>query len=168
MENKYYTPTIEEFHVGFEFESYADHCGDAMSGYYEGDCKDWSGEIFYNLHRSDFEGNGGMTIWSMKGLAEAIKDEDIQVKYLDVADIESLGFKLTGRSNTEDNVRGAYFNAVDKNCAYELKYSFGDKPYWLEQGPQVIIQAGGVPRLNAKVKNKSELKKVLKQIGYGE
>lgn len=22
MENKYYTPTIEEFHIGFEYETY--------------------------------------------------------------------------------------------------------------------------------------------------
>jgi len=135
--DKYYTPTIKEFCVGFEYE-YVAH------------------SMMY-LEDAVWDGKG-------EGLDFLFKHNTVQVKYLDREDIESLGFtKNTKRSND----RYQYFFASDDDIAYSLDYSFGEEDYWLDAGPQIIIQVGGVQRLNARIKNKSELKKVLEQIGYG-
>jgi hypothetical protein len=67
--NKYYTPTIEEFHVGFEFEFLKDI--------------NYIKEVF--LCNSQF----GFTFDDFPELAKLSR-----VKYLDKKDIESLGWKF--------------------------------------------------------------------------
>ena len=76
--DKYYTPTIEEFHVGFEFEST-----------YLEDYDTWKKEIidavdvgyFYSIY-----------------IGDAVPTE-FRVKYLDREDIERLGFKQDHNHN---------------------------------------------------------------------
>ena len=73
MKNKYYTPEIEEFHVGFEYEtSYLQACGT------------WSREVLEEDYVGYFH-----SIYS----GDAVPTE-FRVKYLDKDDIEDLGFKL--------------------------------------------------------------------------
>ena len=80
--SKYYTPSIEEFHVGFEYES----------SYLE-DYDTWKKEIidtvdvgyFYSTYTGD-----------------AVPTE-FRVKYLDREDIESLGFECMGGNWYHDN-----------------------------------------------------------------
>ena len=81
MENKYYKPTIEEFHVGFEYE-YWDTLGD---GHY-----DWFEGTYYYMKQTDKPKNGGHVVWSIDSLIKAINDLEIRVKYLDREDIESM------------------------------------------------------------------------------
>jgi hypothetical protein len=66
MKNKYYTPEIEEFHVGFEYER-----------------NQYNNNIWfkYVVERKDVLDHS---------------DKDIRVKYLDREDIESAGFKHIG------------------------------------------------------------------------
>ncbi|HYD90413.1 MAG TPA: hypothetical protein VEA37_02875 [Flavobacterium sp.] len=71
MENKYYTPEIEEFHVGFE-------CQMKDIPPPEDDWKDETISIFHKLE--------DLQKWLDKG--------EIRVKYLDREDLEYLGFKL--------------------------------------------------------------------------
>lgn len=78
MENKYYTPELREFHVGFEFEM------DAGTG--------WSKQIFPN----PWWNNGGMG--GIDALKRCVEDQIVRVKYLDREDIESLGWKVSGTS----------------------------------------------------------------------
>jgi len=77
MKNKYYTPTIEEFHVGFEYE------------YQDGVDKDnkdvWKKTI---CTKSDF-----------RYLSKTKIKDFRRVKYLDREDIESLGFTCYQNSN---------------------------------------------------------------------
>ena len=68
MKNKYYTPSIEEFYVGFEYESHQDPRTD----------DGWEKSI---LGRHDF-----------KYVMREDNDVDYRVKYLDKSDIEDLGF----------------------------------------------------------------------------
>lgn len=68
MENKYYTPSIEEFHVGFEYETYSDQKG-------------WEPKVYGLLDFID---------WGYDG--NYICVGSVRVKYLDQSDIEELGW----------------------------------------------------------------------------
>jgi len=64
---KYYTPKIEEFHVGFEYEV------ELNSG-------EWVKHELSTLSELNFED------WS-------VKQNDVRVKFLDIEDIKSLGWE---------------------------------------------------------------------------
>ena len=70
MENKYYTPQIEEFRVGFEFESL-----DRLSG---------------NWEKNKVNLDTDLTNIAFACLRNTA--DKVRVKYLDSEDIESLGF----------------------------------------------------------------------------
>lgn len=73
---KYYTPTIEEFHVGFEYEFY--HSS-----------KSWIDCRF-----------GEPDDWNIQDIQEEIEEQKIRVKYLDEQDIKKLGWKEIGSSES--------------------------------------------------------------------
>jgi hypothetical protein len=77
MENKYYTPTIEEFHVGFEYED------GSLYGKNE-----WTKLIVSTQH-------------SLEETEYILQTNRIRVKYLDSSDIESLGFTQIGYDSYE-------------------------------------------------------------------
>jgi hypothetical protein len=89
MENKYYTPTIEEFHVGFECEICDSN-------------NDWS------IAKST------LTSFDTDYLVEVIQKKRARVKYLDREDIESLGWISTTVSDGANYLMGGfYFNITD-------------------------------------------------------
>lgn len=127
MKDKYYTPTIEEFHVGFEFE------------YRNSTDKTWYKQIF----------NRGI------GFALNPTVEDCRVKYLDKEDIESLGFKQT------DKVNSSVYNK--ENVTIWL----GDSTKGMFTAIKKVdrIRVVGITELFCgDIKNKSELKRLLKQL----
>jgi hypothetical protein len=135
MEDKYYTPDISEFYVGFEceFES-AYQQSDTDFEYYI-TTKEW---LKYILERYDqFEKYG-----------------QLRVKYLDKEDIESLGFKYI---KTHAGLNEDYFEHIDKNHYCDYDY---DSKYL-----RIAINGNGdVTRFSGIIENKSELKKLLKQL----
>lgn len=74
VRSAYYTPTVDEFHSGFEFEM------DAGTG--------WCNQIFPNPWWND----GGMG--GIKTLENCIKGENVRVKRIDKEDCLSLGLEL--------------------------------------------------------------------------
>ena len=131
---KYYTPDIEEFHVGFEFESrYTLFSRD----------KEW---VKCKLDENN-------TWFTEEWYVDAVPTE-FRVKYLDQEDIESLGF-----TQTKKDINGIEFKRED-----------GLFLWWNSRGI-IDIDTGGnqtdnISYFKGKLKNKSELKKVLKMIGY--
>jgi len=135
MKNKYYPPTIEEFHVGFEYEMLL------PNGKYH---KQIFGDRI--IHRELDEYNDDL----MK-IAHAI----CRVKYLDREDIESLGLKVEQKPIE----------------------SFDEGTYWCKDSKEVVIfefdennNATTYPNIDIyniefKIKNISELKKLLEQLG---
>lgn len=69
--NNYYIPSIEEFHVGFEYENFVKEKG-------------WTERKLENLEEQPLNENGF-----------CLELEDYRVKFLDNEDIESLGWKFT-------------------------------------------------------------------------
>lgn len=133
--DRYYTPEIEEFHVGFECEinhKVRDGSGD----------RTWEKEIVkFSQPYMDF----------LKYLFDK-EPENIRVKHLDREDIESLGFELRTTSY------GVYY-MLGVLCRLENDY----KKDWIisrhegERNPMSIL-------FNGSIKNKSEFKKLLVQL----
>lgn len=140
MENKYYTPEIEEFHVGFECE--------------------------WKMQKEEFNtypGNDWIYEWSIHKITiDDFSDHDLaddfhnltynlnewRVKYLDEQDILDLGFKYTNniRDLAKDNIRiRAYIGEQ-----FEI--------------PAICIYRDENTIFSGKIKNKNELQKLLKQL----
>lgn len=148
--DKYYTPKIEEFYVGFEFD------------YFDEDDKDWTSISIKN--QTDLCNWTGMII-------------DKRVKYLDEQDIEILDWenlntkgtptlkKVKGLQKLEDGdwcesvliLRLRYFD----NIPYITIFEFDEhNPNEKEIKESVFRE----PIFRGKIKNKSKLKEILKMI----
>jgi hypothetical protein len=140
--SKYYTPTIEEFHVGFEY-------------------KLPQGDVITVEETTD-----------LFSIAEYLDmNTGIKVKYLDRDDIESLGFKYNefysrgfyGYTNTNQNLMIAHQfidNPEDVTKVTILKNNL------TRHLGRTYIGSLWEPIFVGTIKSKSELKKVLKQISY--
>ena len=142
--NKYYTPSIEEFHIGFEFE-------------------EWENPAFTNeewiAKKIDYFTDLEYVCFPKidKHLENYILGTSLfRVKYLDSEDIESLGFKFikVGWSEASKIFR------CNRYRGYEL---------YLREGNTVHIStSSGLTMFEGVVKNKSMLKQVLEMIGVIE
>ena len=143
MENKYYTPEIEEFHVGFECEI------QSSWGMQKG--------IYPSILREDtLTGFQLQKIGETETLKKVISD--IRVKYLDKKDIESLNYK---------HKKDTQYSFVSKNSSIQLH----DKNRWhTKYNALTIYKHNKINPLDKTsvfqgiIKNKSELKVLLKQL----
>lgn len=147
MKNKYYTPTTEEFHVGFEYEiedlapNFKDRCWRSM-------------------------------VWDMLDSTSTVIDiglDNYRVKHLDREDIESFGFE-------KDNNSDEYDNFISNDSDVEIFFDSGNilildyqntnssifREYELGNGAKYNGQKSAL--FNGVIKNKSELKRVLTQV----
>lgn len=160
MEDKYYTPTIDEFYVGFEYEiqlSFKIKSGDTIEKdgviYIAPDTVRWEWQK-RTIHDSyDFEFatdyytfNGGKDL-----------NERLRVKYLDKEDIESLGFK-TAVHDASIIIPGditIYGQLVDK----DVYIDYIPETHWVK------LHSIDYDFFNGIIKNKSEMLRILKMIG---
>ena len=154
MENKYYTPTIEEFHVGFEFERFI-----PKSNTTEEEC--WE-----KLPMS-------VNYLTLDELDEEIIENEIRVKYLDKEDIESLGFTHLPKKS----LKGLTERFIIEGLYKRLNKEYDDTMWWdvyLEYAPDIkrVIIKGDMSSnekfFEGVIKNKSELRVLLKQLGIIE
>ena len=136
-DNKYYIPTIEEFHKGFEYERILEDSSVQK-------------EVF------DFDGINCFHPDSGKVL------DYIRVKHLDREDIESCGFEYY-----EDDFQGIKRRRYKALAIPPNKY---DRLYIKQVNKlEFVIGINAIDRwetrFNGTIKNKSELKRVLKMIG---
>lgn len=136
MENKYYTPSIDEFHVDFEFEFNGVDCNWNQTGFDKHKILPTKDDYF-----------GLFTL----GWVEKIyyKPDDplenwIRVKYLDKEDIEELGFMQEGQ------------------CSFKNKDNWYIE--WMD-GDTLDIYCVSDCRFKGTIRNKSELKKVMEMVG---
>lgn len=134
--NKYYKPEAHEFHLGFE------------------------GQIKYNNKYEDFIvdfspiDNEMALVCKHVGycliMTEEFSYQDIRVKKLDEQDILSLGFK---------KIDNGWYNTSSKGNGYEILYN--KKRLIITYGQHEL----SLTKFNGFLKNKSELKRILTQIG---
>ena len=146
METKYYTPTIEEFHLGFDYELYY------PNGEYR---KEVFGNEIEHPELQEYKDD-------MMKVAHGI----IRVKSLDQEDLESLGWKYNG-SGWYDLIK------VPGSLGYFTHVKF---KFW---GKETMIKAYRGEPINCpeeeqqhlfvgEIKNKSELKRIMKQLQIWE
>jgi len=133
MEIKYYTPSVEEFHIGFEYE-------------WLDEDKTWKKE-------------STPTEISVKGYND--QTYGLRVKYLDKEDIESLGFK-------EIHLKWHFAKVID-NDTYMIDPYFHMVPSERENLVRILrvdpeSYARETVLFSGDIKNKSELKQVLKML----
>lgn len=136
--SKYYTPTIDEFYIGFKYELKLRNRW-VIEKYEPGeDCL--VGDIMYKL-----------------------KNEDIRVKYLDQEDIESLGWEagLINVGNNELDTYGIGSYVITTPVGVYNKTKVIDISYVspMNNNERLSRVFRGI------IKNKSELKKLMKQLG---
>lgn len=152
-ENKYYTPKIEEFHTGFEYEE-------------------------SNLAiKSIFEDGASMpTVWNKKvfkiearHIANALErwiihDGFIRVKYLDHEDFESLGYSILSNSEVEvffqRSINNEYIYYRNKSDVSSNIIAYND----IHPTLLLIHIVNDNINIRVHIKNKSELKRLLKQL----
>lgn len=132
-DTKYYTPSIEEFHVGFEYEEF--HREPLMEEGFWSNCK----------IEEDF---------ATPPIIYGIFCCHIRVKYLDQDDILELGWSI-------DKEESEFFK--------DTIYKMGNQWMWEDDdGDLIISQSAYVPNeaiFIGTIKNKSELKVLMKQLG---
>ena len=144
MVDKYYTPTIEEFHIGFEF--YEDINGEKF--------KQVFGEMFTELRQIE---NG-------------LSNGSLYVKYLDKEDIESLGWESGMHVNIwsdDDDIVEGWSIAVNNTDTYVLFYSPENNTvgiYLQRVYNEVTGNWTSHIMFSGIIQNKSELKKLMKMI----
>ena len=163
MEDKYYTPEIEEFHVGFEYEIYGTYASNNIEGVwlpvvYEEDLVNLTDDSFtVNLSRFNYR----------------IAKKTIRVKYLDREDIESLGFEYDGKSCLDEtwekeesivDTWSYYVDTTEDKEKYYSLYSQGKLCYITYTAYQNSVGSTVDQIFKGTIKNKSELKKVLKML----
>lgn len=139
MKNKYYVPTLEEFHVGFRFELYSLQWGEEEE------------ELFY-WEEVYLDGN-------LEGTAIDLADGLIRVKYLDQADLEELGWKRVYKDIYEKVVEGR-----DKDDCWQITLNSPEvyiRNYLLDKGTKWSYTSNILFGLTADVKNYNEMKKVM-------
>lgn len=157
MENKYYTPSIEEFFVGFEFE-HKDPCYDGREEFQKAVVES------DNLVRYPDE-DGMFNYWETEHLLSNIlydvKENNIRVKFLDASDIEELGFTVV-------KTKGNSFEAVKKfTFTYDNYPSEGEYNIIMSGDKYCVIKLkdiGETTLFRGEIKNKNVLKQVFKML----
>lgn len=154
MENKYYTPTIEEFCEGFQYEKRVNTIGEEVEAYFALDgeiikipnyvCteEDWVRKTFSNNENQE--------------IVELLKEGKIRVKYLDKEDIESLGFIYM---KSQPGLEEDYFELISKTFCIDYDYSNCYCRIYEN------YMKGDATFFAGTIKNKNELKRVLTMLG---
>lgn len=123
MKNKYYTPELDEFYIGFEYE--------------------------YCIRNNEYIKYIVSTETDLKHIHKQIQLYLIRVKYLDREDIESLGWEF------------------EENLQYcdQFKYKSLEAYLWVIKDENLIEIQCEKTCFRGCIQNKSELKKLMKQIG---
>lgn len=148
MENKFYTPKINEFFIGFEYESKENFQDGTVKSQEQFDTARWIKEIFSN----------GDSPYVNRALSGKNADNNrcgIRVKYLDSSDIESLGFRL----RAENKFRIVFVNNLYSIVLFKAK----DNHFEISLTQPYIKESNGL-KFSGLIKNKSELKRILIQL----
>ena len=152
-ENKYYTPEIDEFFIGFEFEELFRQKWNRLIPPPEDLPNEW---VKLKLDTSH----------SISRIISKIKQDKVRVKSIDKEDLVELGFKLTYIKEDAELIGG--FD-IHINEQYKILLSLtGENHVFIFRLLHCDDPSTGrwkTDLFDGKIKNKSELIKVLKMLG---
>ena len=157
VDSRYYKPMLEEFHVGFEYEAYCfkvDVCqipdDIEIDEYFKNYDKYPQVNRIDTGWKKSIVGNG--LFETTEDIPVLLRNDAARVKYLDKSDIEDLGWKLNGR--------GSHYNKEFEGDGAEHQLYYQEDNHFLQiynWNSEIIFQGT--------IKNKSELKVLLNQLG---
>lgn len=147
--NKYYTPNIEEFYVGFEYER--KHIVEQTNS----TVVEWRKQ---EISRASEISIVDMTLGTPK-----MDGSQIRVKYLDDSDIEELGFKYKAKTIDLWFEKEGIYLREDGHHLTNIKLQYGLHDNKLKI---TFCYVSGEEQIHfeGKIKNKSELVKLLKML----
>jgi hypothetical protein len=150
-EAKYYVPEIEEFCLGFEYEI----SGFIQSGitYFVGNVGEWTK---FKLTKENYDNPDAYGATMLGSLGQLISLGRVRVKRLDREDVESFGLVYAGWKRVSHDYYGKMEN---KDVAVHV---FNDNTVTVSVRVDGMIESECT---NVIIKNKSELKRILKQVG---
>lgn len=140
MENKYFAPKIEEFHVGFEFEQLS--CNE----------KSWDKQTLSYVDAERF-------------FIVVDIEKQTRVKYLDKEDVEGLGWVQTKKYSDQSE-----FQIQNGDSFWELTllHDLGNIEFGINAEIEYYVSYEGTSDVlnifSGEIKNKSELKRLMKQL----
>lgn len=139
QENKYYTPEIEEFHVGFEYEIKIFNADKSKP-------TEWAKQIWtkFSTYKNQMCVNS-----DGKNITDIFVNDSFRVKALDKEDIERLGWKR------DELVKSEYYTILENVLIVResIIHIFELKDYESE-----------FPSFKGTMKNKSELRKIMEML----
>ena len=146
MESKYYTPKIEEFCVGFE---YAELVTEPVYN------ERWK----FKIKKQVLKNTDIKNTYKLSFIEQDIELDRIRVKYLDREDIESLGWRKGWEFDNDE------MYILEKDGEEDIQLYYNSLTENLELGIGISLYIGNVSSVNIYIKNKSELKKLMQQLG---
>lgn len=149
--NKYYVPEISEFHVGFEYEFLKNHGSPDEI---------WEPRKLKTISDGEDDPYLGYTFKSLESYDNVFIRNAWRVKYLNREDIESLGWENE-------------FNEMFGENKYKLNNYIITSIFKNNQTVDIsllpLFKGQGLTRIfRGTIKNKSELKKLMKQLGIND
>lgn len=138
-DKRYYTPNIEEFHVGFEYEMNNGH--------------EWTAQVFPNPWWNDGAMGG------INSLSKAIISDIIRVKHLDHEDIVSEGWGNCVVTMLDDTEKFGWCKMHYMLIEYDEQYIV------YENATENKSVASSNIVFNGTIRNRSELRLIMKMLG---
>jgi len=157
---KYYTPELEEFHIGFEYDFLEQHGSPNEK---------WVSKTLTEISDGEDDMYLGNTLHAIEKYERVYLRNAIRVKYLDEQDIKDLGWEVVGESKSPftDKIYTTF------KITHEIGFNTGSDYYLvLTENNRIEITVfeyssygGDKGNLFLTIKNKGELKKLMKQLG---
>jgi hypothetical protein len=151
---KYYKPTVAELHLGFEYERLESVLVD--HGWHQAYEKRWLPKVIDEQYILKYYGGWEFT--------RDVEDDLLRVKYLSGEDLVELGFKHVGGKLCRHDLLQDY--TLD-NGRYYVHIRFSRFTDWASLRIETSVEETSVRTLvvhSIRVKNKSELVKLMKQL----
>lgn len=146
--NLYYTPTIEEFYVGFEYEHLTGFEKEFQPYIYD------LAKACLVIERESISHNGEIVKMFIPAIQACIEEKQCRVKYLDQSDIESLGWELKEKSHF---IKSTWILRKFEDGLIIYYYNGNLKHPWVYEDEVKELFEGTI-------KNKSELIKLMEQL----
>ncbi len=170
MCSAFYTPKIEEFYVGFEYESFEIPISSSFA--FESKSPEWVKRKVVDINNSEYKGRALYHVSINNRYEENVDwNKNIRVKYLDKEDFENLNFTREFATmstiletpcevykNETLNLQIAHYKELNKISICTIDFSKNKtKSSWDENQINLIS-----------IKNKSELQYILIRLGFSQ
>lgn len=145
QQNKYYTPSIEELHVGYELEVEDFNQGHENGVQWIKSIIKHGGNYERNTHEQIFDGT---TIQGIEARNDVYIRNTYRTKYLDREDIESCGWEIVWEDNKEQGYKMVKPSTIKDQAPDEWELTHYDKIVYISSEYSNRCFDGFCPSIN--------------------